>query len=224
MQRSITIGGACPRVVKRSVTTDSTGHYRTDLTHAYDLRGGDTVSLTYESTAAFPGDTYELEQTTPVMYVMAGDKDVIGYVNPKQTATFELRDHGVLISSVTATSVNHGQIGVAFSQYPAGGYLVSSDFASDASLTIPSTDTTFPISSNGHQKIKTNCFPGKPLAISWQGGGSGYAILTADSQGKATLDLGTQVAPGFRLAHNSIVHVFCISDTGDRVTHGLLVP
>ena len=220
----ISIGGPCPRVVKRSVTPDSAGLYRTDLTDAYDLRGGDTVSLTYESTAAFPGDTYEFEQWTPFMSVTVGDKDIIGYVNPKQTATFELRDHGVLISSVTATGVNQGQIGAVFSQYPADGYLVSSDFASDASLRIPNTDTTFPISSNGNQKIKTNCFPGLPLSISWQGGGTGYAILTADSQGRATLDLATQVAPGFHLAHNSVVRVYCIADTGDIVGHGHLVP
>ena len=37
----ITLGGPCPRVVKRPVTADSTGHYLTDLSTAYDLRGSD---------------------------------------------------------------------------------------------------------------------------------------------------------------------------------------
>ena len=220
----ITQGSACPRMVKRTVTPDPTHHYRTDLSSTYDLKGSDEVTLTYRSTyGTFTGNTYKLVQWTPFMGVEVGDKDIASWINPKQTATYTLRS-GPTSTSVTATAGRTGQVTAAFSVYPDGGYQVSSDFATDAVFVIPSTHTTVPIDSHGNQSIKTHCFAGLPLSINWEGGGAGYAVLTADSHGRATLDLATYVAPGFHLASGSIVRVHCISDAGDTIGHGLVVP
>ena len=220
----IRIGGPCPRVLKRSITTDPTNHYRTDVTSAYDLHGGDQVTLTYRSTSApSVGNTYRLERWTPFMSIQAGDKDIFSYINPKQTAWYRWR-LGFIYDTVTATAQYSGLVVAAFSEIPQAGYEVSSNFASDATFVIPSTHTTVPIDSHNNQTIKTHCFPGLPLSINWEGGGAGYAVVTADSHGRASLPLKTYVAPHFHLAHGSIIRVSCISAAGDIVMHGIVVP
>ncbi len=149
----------------------------------------------------------------------------MGELNSGQRATFRLRSQpgGSILSTRTRTgATNGGSFHLTFSHASSPGRQVSSDFAADAKLTVPSTATSFPIE-GGDQKIRSHCLPGRQARLYWNGP-NGAATRTADSQGRLRVNLSSAETDGFRLAHGSAFRVVCASSAGDVVVRDVIVP
>jgi hypothetical protein len=209
-------GKVCPKVATRTVSTDSAGLYRTDLTHAFNIRGLDSLTATYANSH---GDTWKIFQTAPYFRSFVGTSLVIGDVNPHQAATFRLWNHpgGSVLSTRHITGESFaGHFDLNFGTNLQDGRRVTADFASDAKVTLPNTAITFPIES-GDQKIRVHCLPNRRVIIMWQSTHTGVARRTADSQGRASVNLSSAETEGFRLPPASQVSSGCQTAAGDTV-------
>ena len=221
--RHCPVTGGCGSIVTRTVSTDHHGHYRKDFTSAFPLRGGDGVQVTWTSPA---GHTWSRYQSPPYMFIQPGSGVVSGGLNSGQHATFRLRSHpgGSVLSTKSVTgATGDGSFHVSFSHHASTGRQVSSDFASDAKITVPSAATSFPIES-GDQKIRSHCLPDRAARITWLGPHGSGVNRTADSQGRLHVNLSSAESDGFRLDHGSTVRVVCASSAGDMVILNVTVP
>jgi len=216
------VTAGCGSVLARTVPTDHHGRYSKDLTSAFALRGGDSVKVTWTSPE---GNSWSRYQSTPYMYLSAGGSLVSGGLNPGQHATFQLRTHpgGSVLSTRSVTgAASDGSFHITFTNGLSAGRRVSSDFASDAHVTLPSTSTTYPIE-NGKQKIRSHCLPNRAARIYWTGS-VGNAVRTADSHGRLYVNLSSVESSGFRLPSGSGVRVVCSTSAGDTIIRDLIVP
>jgi len=212
---------ACHRVLTRTVTSDGSGRYRTDTSSTADLKGGDLVRATLTSHA---GHTYTMFQAAPIMDILVGGQ-VYGQVDPGQDATFRLRSGpgGTLLSTRHVTGLGYGgNFHLTFGATIKAGRQVSSDFASDARVTIPNTSTTITIE-HGHQWIRGHCLPGRLVTVVWQGT-RGHVQRTADSRGRVAVDLSSAESHGFRLPSLSDVKLVCATPAGDGIIRDITVP
>ncbi|MCY7417499.1 MAG: hypothetical protein LH650_03210 [Chloroflexi bacterium] len=119
------------------MTTDGTGQYRKDLTSAFDLRGSDSVGVTF---TGVHGDTSTVTLYTPFMEVTAGGTAIAAHVNPSQHATFGLKagPGGSTIETHSFTGPALGYVYLLpFTHTLRAPRQLTSDFASDARVTIP---------------------------------------------------------------------------------------
>jgi hypothetical protein len=211
----------CTHVATRSVQTNSTGHYTKDLTRTFDLRGSDGVSVTYTSPQ---GHTFTVARRTPYFETMVGQKLVQGANNHGQSVTFRLKSSpgGSVLSTRTTTDDGvPGDYGVFMGAAMRAGRQLISDLAGDSRMTIPSTTTTFPIES-GDQKIRTHCLANRRVTIDWSVDGHGYEVFrTADSQGRAVVNLSSAMHAGARLPHHTTVVIACETAGGDLIRRGV---
>jgi hypothetical protein len=216
------VTAGCGSVVARTVPTDHHGRYSKDLTSAFALRGGDSVKVTWTSPE---GSSWSRYQSPPQMVLEMGTGSVAGQVNPGQHATFRLRTHpgGSVLStrSITGNSLL-GSYSVTFASHLVASRQVTSDFASDAHVTVPSTSTTYPIQ-HGKQKIRSHCLPDRAAVIYWNGI-VGHAVRTADSHGRLYVNLGSVESSAFRLPHSSNLRIVCSTSAGDTIIRDLIVP
>lgn len=218
----VVAGKACPRVVTRIVRTNAAGRYSTDLSTAFDLRGTDSVTVTF---ASAHGDTWQSLQSVPYLRALIGSTLVIGALNPGQHALFRLRSApgGSLLGTRAATGGDGGHFDVTFGTNLRAGQQLSSDFASDARVTLPGTSMSFPIAHHD-QKIVARCLPNRRVLIYWASLGVGRARRTADSHGRATVELSSVEHEGFRLTHGSQVVATCQTPAGDTLERSVSVP
>jgi len=212
---------ACHRVLTRTVTSDGSGRYRTDTSSTADLKGGDLVRATLTSHA---GHTYTMFQAAPIMDILVGGQ-VYGQVDPGQDATFRLRSGpgGTLLSTRHVTGLGYGgNFHLTFGATIKAGRQVSSDFASDARVTIPNTSTTITIE-HGHQWIRGHCLPGRLVTVVWQGT-RGHVQRTADSRGRVAVGLSSAESHGFLLPSLSDVKLVCATPAGDGIIRDITVP
>ena len=203
----------CPHKATRTVSSDHHGHYRKDMTSAFDLRGYDVAEATWTSSH---DHTWSVYQTVPYMLVYADDLYVTGVLLPGQHAKFHLRSHpgGSSLSTRSRTGTPPtGKYQLAFGSDITTGREVSADFATDARMTVPNTGLTFPIEGSD-QKIRGHCLPNRKAAISWYGV-TGRAFRIADSQGRVYVNLSSAESPGFRLNHTDGVYIYCEDSRGD---------
>lgn len=218
----ITSMKACPHKVTRTVTTDGGGHYRKDLTSAFDLRGSDSVGVTF---TGVHGDTYTVTLHTPFMEVNAGATSITAHVNPGQHVAFHLKSSpgGSTIEShsLTGPALGYGY-SLPFTHTLRPPRQLTSDFASDARVTVPASILTVTIEHHD-QIIRATCLPDRKMVISWPGA-IGGATRTGDSHGRAHVNLSSAEHNGFRLASNAELYTACETASGDRVVYGILAP
>ena len=209
-------GISCPRVATRTTRVSASGHYSTDLTSVFDLRGTDKVTVTDTSRH---GDTWLVFRYVPYFEPFNNNKLVAGVLNPGQSATFRLRHEagGTLMDTQhTTADLGLGNILFVFVPWIRTGRQVTADFASDARVTLPNTTTTFEIS-HGDQLIHVRCLPNRPMRIYWQGTHQHGVPRTADSHGRATINLSSAESDHFRLPDGSGVDTICQTPAGDLI-------
>ncbi len=219
----LVIGKVCPRVLTRTVRTNASGRYATDLSSRFDLRGTDTVSVTLGTSQ---GSTWRIGRSVPYLDARMATPLVNGQINPGEHALLSLRTApgGNLLATRAAVGAPIlGSFGVVFGSSLSTGQQLSGDFASDARVTLPRTAMSFPIARH-EQTIEARCLPNRRMLIYWQSLGVGFARRTADSHGRATVRLASVEHPGFRLSHASEVTVACQDRAGDIVERSITVP
>ena len=212
----------CPRVLTQHLTTNATGHYRRDLTGTFDVRGDDRLSVT---TTSPQGHTWTRSADAPYMFMTIGGGFLFGAIQPGQHATFRLKSGpgGSVLSTRSVTGDASGSsYALTFGSVMRARRQVVSDLASDARVTLPSTSTTF-ATQGADQVIRTHCLPDRRVAIAWDGPRGGV-VMTADSLGRASVNLSTAESPGFLLPSAYIVEIMCQTRAGDIVERTIDVP
>ena len=214
--------GTCSRKVTRRVTTNSSGHYVTDLSTSFDLRGFDTVQVTY---ATAHGHTFTLDQAVPYFEIFVGSQTVEGRVNPGQHTTLRLKSEpgGTLLSTRSATGDwPGGRFDVAFGARVRAGRLVTADLAGDARVTVPTMGTSLTIDHHD-QLLTVRCLPNRRLIIAISAPHSALSRM-ADGHGRVTVNLSRAESEGFRLPHGSEIATACQTRAGEIIVYQATAP
>ena len=89
-------------------------------------------------------------------------------------------------------------------------------------VTLPSSSTTF-ATEGADQVILTHRLPDRPVGISWNGPDGGV-VTSADSHGRASVNLSSAESPGFVVPQGSIVEIVCQAHAGDVVDRTVTAP
>jgi hypothetical protein len=205
--------GSCVHKGTRMTNVNAAGDYSRDTSSFFNARGFDHAQVSYTNSA---GHSYTLDQRIPWMSMELDEAGVLGDLNPGQTATFKLRTApgGSVLKTRHATQGDEG-FSFLFGAPMSAGREVSSDFASDARIKIPSTSLVVdPLNVDGDQIIHVRCLPDRKMLVDLNPGADIYVM--GDDHGRATLNLSDEVSPGFQLSIEE-VRILCTTPAGDLV-------
>jgi len=193
-----------------NVSVASNGTYSRDFTALHNLKGGDRAVGRWTSPS---GDTVDsVTRYAAFVSLVIGDDQVRGQGKPGQTATVNLKTSGgTLIGSgsdstgVRTTSIQLDlRTASGLSAYPRPGNKVTSNIASDASLTLP----TITLAMTDADTVAGHCFNNGPVYVYLEQSFPSYqwteGYTTAGSTGNFSLDMSNTSNTSF------------VPDSGDR--------
>ena len=205
--------GGCGKSPAVTVTANSHGRYRKDLSPSIDIDGSDVVRASYTNSH---DDRFYRDARSPYMTITSPDGMSLSCL-PIGTTTVRLLSATGVLRAIKSFHTQR-DCGTVSGRFRKNGHAVNihagdrikSDFASDARLVWPSVS----VAASGYA-YSGRCFPEVDwyLTILVDGSVIGSYAGTTDADGRFSQPAGYQLIPP-----GATVRVACESSRGDRVT------
>lgn len=200
---------SCPRKLRRTATSSTSGVRTFDTTSSLDLRGHDLVAATIRNQY---GDRFHADTYVPVFFINPGYAGVSGYFGARAFVEFTLlaKPGGQPIASaVLPSTAPYGEFNNGLNDVNVkSGNVVVGDFSPDGRMKVPPLVTSVAVASD---TVNGRCFAGMPYVMITNAPSGGPFRGTAGAKGVITRTL------PLNLTTDSAVSLTCMSLAGDGV-------
>jgi hypothetical protein len=219
LARHCTLVISCEDETGGSVTVNTKGRYRADLSGLVDLRGMDAVVVRYRTGA---GDEFAVRAITPYLQVGAPDRVAL-YCASAETHTVTLRRaDGTVRASATfrppqrCISNHLASLPKRFTRNgsavsPSIGNIIRADIASDARIEWPGPSLQL-----GGGTVSGVCLPTAPYGVYLERVGEDGVYYTL-AEGTTGVTGGFSVASSMTFLPGDRVRLICVTPAGDHV-------
>jgi hypothetical protein len=204
-------------VVLWSTRAGPHGAYRLAVGDTADVAGGEEVNVTLTTSSR---DQVTAQTQVPQMVAKLTSGEVTGCTQEGHAVTASLLSGpgGTLLERHShAVGPAHRCYDLTFASPMTKGRFLTADFASDASVRMPST-----VTSRAGTVATVHCLPNRPVRLDWSHGGAHSVLGTASGGGVFSTDLNV-ADPGVN-PNNLPISVECQTTPGDLVSYTSHLP